>query len=188
MASPEASAAPPRLLVPVLVVGSLIGVFVVLAWPAPGSGGGTSPEAPPVASPRPASRTEVEAAGVLRSWDRRRAAAWAAGDRASLAALYVPGASAGAADAAMLGEWTARGLAVDRLTTQLLAVEVVAHGPGRWVLRVRDRVTAAVAAGPGLIEALPAGAETERQVVLRRSDGTWRVASVRPVPRGSARR
>src|SRR3954465_12835398 len=132
MASPEVSAAPPRLLVPVLVVGVMIGVFVVLAWSAPGSGGGTHPEAPsvvtpvgspggrPVGRPTASARVEARAAAVLGAWDHRRAAAWAAGDPESLAALYAPGAGAGVADVAMLGDWTDRGLTVRGLTTQLL--------------------------------------------------------------------
>jgi hypothetical protein len=130
---------------------------------------------------------EAEAADVLRAWDRQRAAAWAAGDASALSALYVPGASAGEADVAMLADWAARGLAVDGLTTQLLELRVVAHGPRRFVLLVRDRVTRAVATADGLAEPLPAGTITERQVVLRRRGATWLVASVRPAPRGPAR-
>src|SRR5262245_30936550 len=144
MASPGASTAAPRLLLPILVAGLIVGLFVVLAWPTTGSGGRPQPR--PVATrsaasgadPRATSgdpatprRVEAEAAGVLRAWDRQRAAAWAAGDATALAALYVPGASAGRADAAMLADWTARGLAVDRLTTQLLGVQVLAHGRRR---------------------------------------------------------
>ncbi|SFC53380.1 hypothetical protein SAMN04487968_107205 [Nocardioides terrae] len=195
MASLDEPAAAPRLLVPILVIGLLVGVVAVLSWPAPGSRAGRSegsraaapagpPAGPPAASashPSVLSRQEARAAGVLGEWDRRRAAAWAAGDAASLRALYVPGASAGEADVAMLEDWSARGLAVDALTTQLLAVRIVAHGPARWVLRVRDRVTGAVAAGAGLTEPLPAGATVEQRVVVRRVGTAWRVASVRPV-------
>jgi len=182
MASPEATTPAPRLLVPILVVGLLVGVFVVVAWPSTPSGGpGSHRDAPPVASV--SSRVEAQAAAVLRDWDRRRAAAWASGDAGALATLYVRGASAGDADVAMLTAWTARGLAVDDLTTQLLAVHVRARGPSRWVLRVRDRVTGAVAAGAGRAEPLPAGTTSERDVVLRRVGGAWLVASVRPVPR-----
>src|SRR3954447_19129928 len=168
MASPEASAAPPRLLVPVLVVGVLIGVFVVLAWPAPGSGGGTRPEAAPVAipvavpaagTPSVPARVEARAAAVLGGGGRGRAAAWAAGDAESLAALYAPGAAAGVTDLAMLADWAGRGLTVRDLTTQLLGVQVLAHGSRRWVLHVRDRVAGAVATGAGLSEALAPGTE-----------------------------
>jgi hypothetical protein len=173
----------PRLLVPILVVGLLVGVFLVLAWPSTGSGTRTQPGPPPVASASPTSRAEAEAADVLRDWDRRRAAAWATGDPAALATLYVPGASSGEADVAMLRDWTARGLAVDGLTTQLLAVAVLVHRPQRWVLRVRDRVTGAIAVGVGGAEPLPGGTETEREVVLRHVAGRWRVAAVRPARR-----
>lgn len=120
---------------------------------------------------------------MLRAWDRRRADAWSSGDTASLAALYVPGASAGAADVAMLADWRARGLSVDALTTQLLAVQVLDHRPRRWVLRVRDRVTGAVASSAGMAERLPEGTVTERDLVLRRVRRAWRVVSVRPAPR-----
>jgi hypothetical protein len=185
----------PRLLVPILVVGLLAGVFVVLAWPAtprhargPAGESGTHEEAHSVATTSGASRAEAQAAGVLRAWDRQRAAAWAAGDAEALAALYLPGATAGEADVAMLRNWTGRGLAVDRLTTQLLAVRVLARGPRRWVLLVRDRVTGGVAVGAGLSEAITAGAAADREVVLRRVGGAWRVASVRPTPRAAAGR
>jgi hypothetical protein len=88
----------------------------------------------------------------------------------------------------MLRDWRARGLAVEGLTTQLLEVRVLAHGPRHWVLRVRDRVSSAVAAGPGLTRSLPAGATAERRIELRRLEGAWLVASVRPVSRdGPAR-
>lgn len=179
MASPEASTAAPRLLAPILVVGLMVGVFVVLVWPT-GPHPGTQRTPSPVAVTT--TRAEAEAAGVLRAWDRHRADAWASGDAASLAALYVPGASAGDADVAMLGDWMARGLAVDGLTTQLLAVRVLDRGPRRWVLLVRDRVTGAVARGAGATQRLRAGTVTERRVVLRRLGGDWRVASVRPAP------
>ena len=183
MASRETTTAAPRLLVPILVVGLLVGVFVVVAWPSAPPGEPAAHRGRPPQGAGATARIEAQAAGALRDWDRRRAAAWASGDAEALAALYVPGASAGGADVVMLAAWTARGLAVDDLTTQLLAVHVRAHGPTRWVLRVRDRVTGAVAAGVGRAEQLPAGATSERDVVLRLVRGAWLVASVRPVPR-----
>ena len=194
--SRPAPAPAPRLLVPILVVGLLGGVFVLIAWPAPGTGGSRPPEsAPPVtpaagatAAARSVRRAEAEAAEVLRAWDRRRAEAWSAGDVAALGALYVPGASAGEADVAMLRDWTARGLAVDGLTTQLLGVRVLAHGPRRWRLLVRDRVAGAVASGEGFAEPMPAGATAEREVVLHHWSDGWRVASVRPTRRGAEQR
>jgi hypothetical protein len=183
----------PQLFVPILVIGLLVGVVVVLAWPARVPGGGSAgtdgghvagraATSAPVPQPTgtAAGRVEAEAAALLRAWDRRRAKAWAAADASGLRALYVPGASAGEADALMLHDWRSRGLAVDALTTQLLSVRVVFHGPRRWVLLVRDRVTGAVAAGRGVAEALPAGESAERRMVLRRIGGSWRVASVRP--------
>lgn len=179
----------------------LVGVAVVLAWPAPHpvrhstaapgpgaaarpSGTGRGPDRTPARAPRP----EARAAAVLRAWDVRRAQAWAAGDDRGLRDLYVPGSTAGRADVAMLARWRHRGLAVEGLTTQLLAVRVLATGPRRLLLRVRDRVMGARVApagptstGPGAAEPLAPGAEATREVALRRLAGRWRVASVRPV-------
>jgi len=167
-----------RLLAALLVAGALLGALAVLVWPS----------AHPVTespSSRPSAvvvRSEVDAADVLRTWDARRAAAWSAGDAVALAALYVDGARAGRADAAMLAEWTGRGLVVDGLGMQLLAVDVIEDEPDRLLLRVRDRVAVAVASGEGVREPLPAGPIEDRDVELRRVGDDWLVASVRDVP------
>ncbi|MDP3894593.1 hypothetical protein, partial [Nocardioides sp.] len=54
---------------------------------------------PPAAPPRAVATAHAEPGrspvALLHAWDRRRAAAWAAGDAAALRALYVPGSIAG---------------------------------------------------------------------------------------------
>ena len=124
-------------------------------------------------------RAEAAAAGVLRTWDLARAAAWAAGDAQALRRLYAPGSRAGRVDVAMLAAWRARGLRVEGLSTQLLAVRVVRRTPHRWVLRVEDRVTRAVAVGSGQQRRLPADRAGTSVVELVSVGGAWRVASVR---------
>jgi len=130
------------------------------------------------AAPRrevPAPRAAVAAAAVLRVWDARRAEAWASGSVSDLRALYVPGSATGAADVRMLRAWRARGLVVADLRTQLLAVEVLEHAPGRLRLRVTDRVVAAEATGPGLRLPLPRDGASTYVIVLQRYDEVWRV-------------
>jgi hypothetical protein len=117
-------------------------------------------------------------AEVVHAWDDRRAAAWAAGDVAGLRALYTDGSVAGRRDAAMLRAWTARGLRVSGLRTQLLRVEVRARAPGRLVLEVTDRVAGGVAV-PGRVT-LPWDRPTAHVLVFRRVGDRWRVSSARP--------
>ena len=63
---------------------------------------------------------------------------------------------------------------------QLLAVRVLAHGPGRWLLRVTDRLAGGEAVGYGVRVALPRDRASTRTVRLARGDdGRWRVVAVR---------
>lgn len=147
------------------------------------AGAGASTSAPPESSrPRPVA--------VLRAWDARRGAAWAAGDTAALDSLYAAGSAAGEADVAMLRAWRARGLRVTGLRPQLLAVEVVARGPGRLIVRVTERLGRAVAVGPGVRRVLPISAPATRRVELRRDGGGWRVVEAVEAgpPRGAQAR
>ena len=146
------------------------------------SGGCGTPDAqaPPPPGPStspPASVTDP--ADVLRAWDGRRARAYAAGDRAALRALYLPGSAAGSRDVDLLRRYTDRSLRVVGLQTQLLTVHVQRRAPGRLVLRVTDRVTGATAVSRGARIRLPASAPRARQVTLVRRDGRWVVAAVR---------
>jgi len=119
---------------------------------------------------------------VLRAWDERRARAWAEGNAVRLRGLYVD--RAGAADVRLLRRYVARGLRVEDLTTQLLAVQVLGRGPGRWRLRVTDRLAGVVVVGAHGRFRLPRDSADTRVVrLVRGADGTWRVAQVRRVPR-----
>jgi hypothetical protein len=117
---------------------------------------------------------------VIRSWDVRRAEAWARGDPAVLATLYTADSVAGRHDRAMLRAWAARGLVVRELRTQLLAVHELAHTRSAWTLRVTDRLVGGVAVGAGSRRPLPRDEATTRTIRLRLVDGAWRVASVLP--------
>jgi hypothetical protein len=141
-----------------------------------------APAAPPRIEPveltagqAPAGPPPIE---VLRSWDVRRAEAWAEGDAAALAALYTRDSLAGRRDVAMLRAWTARGLVVRGLRTQLLAVDEQAQSRSAWSLRVTDRLVGGVATGRGVRRPLPRDQPTTRTVRLRWVDGAWLVAWV----------
>jgi hypothetical protein len=120
----------------------------------------------------------LEPVEILRAWDSRRAEAWARGDPELLGRLYTPGSVAGRGDVAMLRAWTARGLVVRRLRTQLLSVRQLAHSPSTWTLQVTDRLAGGVAVGAGVRRPLPSDQATTRIVLLQRAHGRWRVASV----------
>jgi hypothetical protein len=124
--------------------------------------------------------TPTYASAALHDWDDRRASAWAAGDPAALHALYVPRSAAGRADVAMLREWQRRGLRVEGVRMQLLDLEVRRASADRLELVVTDRLTGAVATGPGVRRALPRDHATTRRVVLVRGGGEWRVAQASP--------
>lgn len=119
-------------------------------------------------------------AAVLHAWDEQRSAAWADGDVAELRSLYAPGSRAGRADAAMLRAWRARGLRVEGLRSQLLAVDVRRRTAARLVLEVTDRMTGGVAVPGGW--SLPGDLPSRHVVTLRRVAGEWRVASVSATP------
>ncbi|MCR6032907.1 hypothetical protein GGQ22_15890 [Nocardioides sp. zg-579] len=134
---------------------------------------------PPSSRVRPAAAAGPDARAVLADWDRRRSAAWAAGDVDALDRLYVPGSAAGRKDRAMLERWTGRGLVVEDLRLALISVEVVAAATHRLVLRVTDRVAAGRAVGRGVDVRLPEDGPTTRRVTLVRAAGEWLVAEVR---------
>jgi hypothetical protein len=78
----------------------------------------------------------------------------------------------------MLRAWSARGLVVRGLRTQLLLVRVLGHRASSWTLLVTDRLAGGVAVGAGLHRPLPRDQATTRTVRLRRVGGRWRVVSV----------
>ena len=117
---------------------------------------------------------------MLARWDERRAAAWAEGDAGALRGLYVDGSAAGGADVRVLRDYLRRGLRVEGMTTQVLALRVVARSPGRRLaLEVTDRVVGAEAVGSGDRVALPVDRPSTRRVLLVREGGRWLVAAVR---------
>lgn len=166
---------------------------------APGVGSPRIPVADPAdpADPAGGAVVRIEAAETIRAWDRRRAAAYAAGDLRALGRLYRG--KAGAGDRAVLAGYVDRGLRVRRLRMQLLSVTVLAAGPRRLRVRVTDRLAGGfvVRPGEGVRPAtrypLPRDRASTRVLLLRRRSGPWRVARVgeesagcaAPVRRGS---
>jgi hypothetical protein len=124
----------------------------------------------------------VPAADVLRAWDEQRAAAYAAGSVRQLRQLYVGGSAAARSDVRMLQAYLERGLVVEGMRTQVLALRVVEERPGRLRLEVTDRLTGASAVGSGRRVPLPRDQpDTRRVTLLRGGDGAWRVSVVLPV-------
>jgi hypothetical protein len=117
---------------------------------------------------------------VLRAWDGARSRAFAHGDLAALRKLYAPGSTAGTSDVRLLRAYLDRGLHVEGMRMQLLALEVLRRTHTRLRLLVTDRLAGAVAVGEGTRTALPSDRASTRVVVLRRTEdgGEWRVASV----------
>ena len=138
---------------------------------------GRSPEAE-LSVDAPSVSRDLPAAGVLPSWDRRRAAAYAAMAPGRLRALYVRG--AGSYDVHLLERYRSRGWRVLGMRMQVLALAVTSRDPARLRLRVTDRLADAVAVRAGERVRLPRDrAGTRTVAMLRGSDGVWRVAAVR---------
>ncbi|MGH3372098.1 MAG: hypothetical protein ACRDPR_19100, partial [Nocardioidaceae bacterium] len=80
----------------------------------------------------------------------------------------------------LLRGYLARGLRVEGMRMQLLAVEVLARTPLRLRLRVTDRLADAVAVGAGGRMALPADRASTRVLELTRRSrsGRWLLVSV----------
>lgn len=174
----------PRLAIAVFVVVLVASVVVtVRAVLDTREGNGPRSAAADAAAPGGASlvadRAATRASELVRDWDRRRAQVWAGGEPSRVRELYVPGAAAARRERAMVAAYQRRGLRVEGLRTQVLAVEVLDREPGRWRLRVTDRLAAGtVVAADGSRSALPRDAASVRRVTLRRYGGGWRVAEV----------
>ncbi|MBU2697535.1 hypothetical protein [Pimelobacter sp. 30-1] len=178
----------------VVTVTALVVAGGVVARGAPGSvaasGAGSAGVAAPDAGPGPGSVRVSPAVGslaVLRAWDRARSRAWARGDPRALARLYVPGSAAGRRDLAMLRAWTGRGLRVEGMTTQVLAVRLRAWTPRRLVLVVTDRLDGGFAVPPSGVgttgparRALPRDGPSTSRLVFRRVAGRWLLSSAQP--------
>ena len=161
-----------------LVLALLVGAAWVVdeaAW-----AGTDPPSIEPLVVPATSAPAGPPAVAVVRAWDDERADAWARGDPRRLAALYTPASVAGRRDVAMLRAWTARGLVVRGLRTQLLSVRELGRTASTWRLLVSDRLVGGVAVGSGARWPLPRDGASVRTVRLRLLDGRWRVAAVRP--------
>jgi hypothetical protein len=149
--------------VPVLCLVALVGCGVA------------SPRhAPAVRAPAP----EIPAAVALREWDALRSVAYASGSVAGLRRLYIAGSSAGAADARVLAGYVARGLVVEGMRMQVLALHVLRSTPVLIRLRVTDRLVGAWVRGPTGLLPLPRDAPSTRVLTLRRKRGEWLMAAV----------
>jgi hypothetical protein len=164
----------PRAVLLTAAVAVAVTVAATVAVLVSGLPGGSDRVAPPAAPGR-----DDVAVRVLRAWDARRTAAYAAGSPARLADLYVAGSSAGTADVRVLRGYLGRGLRVRGLRMQLLAVAVVDRQPDRWRVTVTDRVAGGVAVGRGRRLVLPRDrADTHVVTLMRAGDHRWRVAAV----------
>ena len=157
---------PLRVLVASVVLGLLIGATAVVV----AAGGDDRPVATAVAP-----GVESEAVRLVRAWDDRRARAYARGDAAALAELYVPGSRTGAADVTVLRGYVARGLRVGGMRTQVLGADVIRRTARRLVVEVTDVLLGAVARSGERGWTLPRDQPSRRRVVLVREDGRWQV-------------
>jgi hypothetical protein len=154
-----------------VVLGLLTAVTAVLS-----SRDGSTADVPTSASAGLPGAREPTGLRVLRSWDARRSRAYAEGDVAALADLYLPGSRTGAADGAVLSGYRDRGLRVTRMRTQLLAARVLHESGHRITVLVTDVLLGAVALdASGHTWPLPRDRPSTRRVVLVRQVGTWRV-------------
>lgn len=174
----------PRRLLPALTAVACACVVATLVAMLSRPDGGP-PRETPMSVTAPTSRSGP--AGILAAWDERRAAAWSAGDVASLRSLYVPGSRTGAADVRLLRHYLARGLTVEDLRTQVLSLEAVTRSPERLVVVVTDRVVGGRAVGGAAPVALPTDRASTRRIVLVRSGREWLVAEARDQASAAAR-
>lgn len=170
----------PRRLLPTLtaVACALVVATLVVVVARPGPAPRPRP-ASPATSPSAVSPARSGPAAVLAAWDARRSAAWAEGDTAALERLYADGSGAGAADVRLLGDYLRRGLRVEGMATQVLALRVAARSPGRLEVVVTDRVVGAEVVGSGAPVVLPVDRPSTRRVVLVREGPRWVVTGVR---------
>jgi hypothetical protein len=142
------------------------------------AGGAASPERAPGAATAPATLPVVRAARVLGAWDHARAAAWAHGDPAALAALYTPSSVTGARDVADLRRWRDRGLRIVGLRQQVMRLRVLVDTRRTLVLAATDRTVDAIAVGRHRRTALPLSAWAVHRIRLRHQRGRWLVDEV----------
>jgi len=164
---------------PTTAVGVLLALAVALGCQASRAGDGPG-DFPHDRAPRAAASgaVRVEAVEVLRAWQRRRAAAWAAGDVVGLRGLYVDRAAA-RPDVRLLRLWLRRGLVVEGMAHQLLAHRVLEERNALVRVSVTQRlVGATVRLADGRQVPLPRTRPERRDVTLVRTDGEWRVLRI----------
>jgi hypothetical protein len=169
-----------RVPLPVLVASAVLGLLTGVSAVVVATAGDESPPARSTST-----GVESDTVRLLRAWDHRRARAYAKGDPAALAALYVAGSRTGAADVAVLRGYLDRDLRVTGMRTQLLGADVVERGVRRLTVLVTDVLTGAVATSGDRRWALPRDRPSTRRVVLVRVAGEWRVEEAYAVDRTS---
>ena len=169
----------PRRLLPTLLVMAAACVVATVGVVAVRAGGDGPAEAVAGVDGATSPRNPATAARILADWDRQRARAWARGDVDALTDLYVPDSRTGSVDVAMLRHWTARGLRVVGLQTQVLRLDVIAQKETRLSVLVTDRVVGGEAVGPVGRVGLPSDRASTRRITLRNVSDRWLVAEVR---------
>jgi hypothetical protein len=150
-------------------------VLCLLAFAAlVGCGGGSKPRASVPHPPPP----EEAVAVALREWDSLRAVAYASGSVEGLRRLYVDGSTAGAADVRVLKRYVARGLVVQGMRMQVLALDVLRSTSSLMRVRVTDRLVGAEVRGSSGLLPLPRDAPSARVLTLRNVEGEWLMAAV----------
>lgn len=161
-----------------------VGALVVVrpgpaAVPPTAPTGGSSAVAPAAAGASAPAAVAAEAA--LDGWYADRARAYAAGDRASLAALHAPGSAVGRRDLRVLERYLARGLRVQGLRVDRRVLSVRPTSAAGWRVVVVDRTRRATAVHPsGRTWRLPRGPWVRRTMVLEPVAVGWRLVSATP--------
>ncbi|CAM3244840.1 hypothetical protein NODU109028_06230 [Nocardioides dubius] len=127
--------------------------------------------------PRPSA---LRALAVLTAWSERRSRAWAAGSPEQVRALYAS-ARAARAELAIWQAYRRRGLRVEGLRSQVVAIRVLSEQPGRIALLVDERSAGGRIVGDGVPHqvALPQdGVDRRRVVLVHGADAGWQVARV----------
>lgn len=163
----------PRRLLPYLLGLTVCAVLATALFLLFSQRSSTPAAGPPAVAPSPVAGPRE----VLADWDARRATAWADGDVAALRDLYVAGSPTGRADARMLSAYVERGLRVEGLATQVLALEVINESADSLTVKVTDRLAGGDVVGESVSRRLPRDRATTRTLVLKRVEGVWLVAS-----------
>jgi hypothetical protein len=145
--------------------------------PRPSPSASAAPTRLAAPAPQPSSWT-----AVVTALDRARARAFATGQAAALAAVYVPGSSAYSADLSTVSSLASRGLRARGFGSTVQRVTPMSGTPRTERLRVVDRLSGySLVTASGAVEgsgaARPARAFT---MTLASVDGQWRIAAITP--------